>query len=111
MSCGHRYCSSCLQEWLKTSSRCPYCRADCPFYTREGVRREIEEKEFEYEYESMEVDDGLDYEGYMCERTNEGDEVLICDRCEVYACHMRCDPRLRGVVLGEEEEWVCHFCG
>lgn len=67
MSCRHSYCRACLEEWLKTSSRCPYCRAECEFYVHEGVKHKIEQKV--YEHEPMEVDEGLDFECYMCERT------------------------------------------
>ena len=42
-----------------------------------------------------EGDLSLDYECYICDETNEGDTVLICDQCLVHACHPSCDDRLR----------------
>ena len=57
-----------------------------------------------------EGDLSLDYECYICDETNEGDTVLICDQCLVHACHPSCDDRLRGRIPGERETWLCHFC-
>ena len=45
-----------------------------------------------------EEDVGFDYSCYLCEETEEGDTVIICDGCEVHACHVGCDPRLAGRV-------------
>ena len=50
----------------------------------------------------------MDWNCYNCEETEEGDIVLICDRCEVNACHLDCDHSLRGVM--PEGDWYCHFC-
>ena len=44
LSCRHTFCFECLQEWLKTSSRCPYCREDCSHFTRQGQQYRIQKK-------------------------------------------------------------------
>ena len=45
---------------------------------------------------------------YNCDQTEDGDIVLICDRCEANACHIECDPALRG--REPRGDWYCHFC-
>lgn len=49
LPCQHSYCHECLLEWLKNSSKCPYCRFECSYYTVNGQKYQIQEKEFEYE--------------------------------------------------------------
>ncbi len=48
----------------------------------------VESKEFEYVPQNDEV---MDWLCYRCDHTEEGDIVLICDRCGAYACHIECD--------------------
>jgi len=54
------------------------------------------------------VEENLDWVCYNCDHTDDGDIVLICDRCEANACHISCDPSLHGAEpVGD---WYCHFC-
>lgn len=47
---------------------------------------------------------------YNCDDTNEGDELLVCDRCFVNAVHHLCDPALRRRMPPDHTPWFCHMC-
>jgi hypothetical protein len=105
LECRHHFCRECLLGWIANTNRCPYCRAEVHNYWFKGEQYTVEEREFEYEGD---MEENLDWVCYNCDHTDDGDIVLICDRCEAHACHVECDDTLHGVA--PPGDWHCHFC-
>jgi E3 ubiquitin-protein ligase SHPRH len=34
LKCGHKFCNECIDEWIKTSTNCPNCRATFEEYVK-----------------------------------------------------------------------------
>ena len=46
---------------------------------------------------------------YVCQQNVNDDQLLICDICDHFVCHVYCDSDLSGMPA-PHEEWYCHFC-
>lgn len=46
---------------------------------------------------------------YVCMRDENDEQLLICDACDFYLCHVYCDRDLRKMPA-RHELWYCHFC-
>jgi len=51
-ACGHKFCLVCLMKSMQMNNKCPMCRTSL-----------LPEVEYEYDEETMEVEDGADSEG------------------------------------------------
>lgn len=109
--CNHRFCFPCIEEWARVTNVCPLCKAEFLHIKRGAESVPVERRKAQHVYEETSEDriirNADDY-CYACERSDNFNFMLICDKCLKKCCHMRClDPPLEFL---PESDWFCDYC-
>lgn len=110
-NCDHKFCATCIEEWSKTVSTCPFDRKQflkiicLENYHSPTVTREISVK-VENKCEEVDAEDDLTF-CRICNRSDREESMLLCDGCNL-GYHMEClVPALEEVPT---EFWYCDDC-
>uniref|UniRef100_A0A7N0ZU13 Uncharacterized protein n=1 Tax=Kalanchoe fedtschenkoi TaxID=63787 RepID=A0A7N0ZU13_KALFE len=118
--CSHYFCFTCIFEWSKVESRCPFCKQrfltiSKPAKAHTGIDLrdvvlQIPERDQVYQPTEEEIRGYLDpYENVICTECHEGGDdelMLLCDLCDSPA-HTYCVGLGRDVPEGN---WYCDGC-
>ncbi|KAJ8915230.1 hypothetical protein NQ315_015453 [Exocentrus adspersus] len=109
-SCDHMFCLECIQEWSKNMNTCPVDRQE---YTLILVRKNITGKvirQVAIEKPAPQNDVNIVEDPTFCEicgSSNNEDQMLLCDGCDL-GFHLYClNPPLQEVPGGA---WFCNEC-
>ena len=110
-ACAHSFCFPCIQEWARVTNLCPLCKAEFLEIQRGGETVPVEPKKAQFVYEETSEDrivrNADDY-CYACERSDNFNFMLICDKCLKKCCHMAClDPPMEFL---PDCDWFCDYC-
>ena len=114
--CSHRFCFTCIEEWTKITNACPLCKVEFTYIKKytDGLftdRVKVEAKKQVHEEEDdslLQMIENADDYCYFCERTDNTNILLICDKCHTKCCHSTClDPPMEFIPEGD---WFCDYC-
>ena len=117
--CEHDFCKNCLLSWANKSTQCPICKKNFSkiFIYYKGKKIEIKFDKKKYipyisnnnseSYYSL--NDSIDDNPcYVCNRFDDPNNMLICDKCDVKCCHYYCDGLKK--LPKKNEKWFCSEC-
>lgn len=120
LPCAHTFCLSCIQSWKDSTNLCPLCKQSflvIEHRDKDGPNQtliaRIDVKPKKLDFADDNADDGFIYDRcdddcYECNRPDDEANMLICDTCNFYCCHIQClNPPLDAVPEGN---WQCKFC-
>ena len=115
--CDHNFCKDCLIEWSQRSGKCPMCKKNynsINFYENGSKKqlslneiRKNEKKEKNINSDNDEdLGENIEKICYVCKKNTDQNNLLKCDRCQVYFCHFYC-YKLDKMPTGR---WYCDYC-
>lgn len=116
--CNHDFCKDCLFDWTQKSNKCPICKAiyNNVFIYDKGIKKQLTINQVRDELENLEENSKQNEEEesednsedicYVCGKSTEPENLLICDKCERNFCHYYC-AKLKKIPQGN---WYCTYC-
>lgn len=120
--CNHDFCKECLIEWSQRSSQCPICKQ--PYYNifiyDKGIKKSLSISKIRSEYKAI-ISNSSEEEGggegeeeenddedvcYICGKSNDETNLLVCDGCNKKFCHYYC-LNLKKIPT---KNWYCIYC-
>lgn len=105
-TCGHDFCKECLMKWTTNyTNQCPLCKKE--FFSiisyEHNKRKEINVKRKRIQAKDYATPED---KCYVCNSSNNKEEMLVCCECCVNVCHLACD----GLAKSSKHEWMCLVC-